>query len=50
LLSRGNVVLAKFEKRKLQVILIVIWIAGDGVAEDLLGAGGFTQMRINISQ
>jgi hypothetical protein len=50
LLCAGDVILPQLQQREREIVLIVVWITGDGIAVNLFSAGGVTQVRVDISQ
>src|SRR5271155_4147263 len=50
LLCAGDVMLPQLQQREREIVLIVVWITGDGIAVNLFSAGGVTQVRVDISQ
>jgi len=42
--------LPQLQQREREIVLIVVWITGDGIAVNFFRAGGVTQVRVDIRQ
>src|ERR1700722_14388288 len=50
LLCAGGVMLPQLQQREQQIVLVVVWIAGDGITVDFFNPGAVTQVCVDMSQ